>query len=65
MSGTLNLAIWCFPSEGRFGLTPDVLHVQPLEDPDLPELEPYRTLRRRKDMDRLSLLVAEGDKCVR
>ena len=48
-----------------FGITFRVLHVQPLEDPDLPELEPYRTLRRRKDMERLNLLVAEGEKCVR
>ena len=46
-------------------LTPRVLHVQPLDNPDLPELEPYRTLRRRKDMDRLNILVAEGEKCIR
>lgn len=42
-----------------------MLHVHYLDDLDLPELEPYRTLRRRKDMDRLNLLVAEGEKCVR
>ena len=47
------------------GLTSGVLHIHYLEDLTLPELEPYRTLRRRKDMDRLDLLVAEGDKCVR
>jgi len=42
-----------------------MLHVQYLEQFDLPELEPYRTLRRRKDMERLDRFVVEGDKCVR
>jgi tRNA G18 (ribose-2'-O)-methylase SpoU len=31
---------------------------------DLPELEPYRTLRRRKDLERRRLFVVEGDKVV-
>lgn len=42
-----------------------MLHTHYLEDFDLPELEPYRTLRRRKDMERLDQFVAEGEKVVR
>jgi len=42
-----------------------MLHVHYLEDFDRPELEPFKTLRRRKDMERLDRFVVEGDKCVR
>ncbi len=42
-----------------------MLHVHYLEDFDRPELEPYKTLRRRKDMARLDRFVVEGDKVVR
>src|SRR5690606_12741390 len=55
----------CVPRAGGSWLNVRVLHVHYLESFDLPELEPYRTLRRRKDMERLELLVAEGEKCVR
>jgi tRNA G18 (ribose-2'-O)-methylase SpoU len=33
-------------------------------DPDHPDLRPYRSLRRRKDLVRESLFVAEGDKVI-
>jgi tRNA G18 (ribose-2'-O)-methylase SpoU len=42
-----------------------MLHTHYLEEFDRPELEPYRTLRRRKDMARLDQFVVEGEKCVR
>ena len=42
-----------------------MLEIRQLEDVDLPELEPFRTMRRRKDMERLRRFVAEGDKVVR
>lgn len=42
-----------------------MLHVHYLEDFDRPELAPFKTLRRRKDMERLDRFVVEGDKCVR
>lgn len=42
-----------------------MLHIHYLEDFDRPELEPFKTLRRRKDMERLDRFVVEGDKCVR
>lgn len=41
------------------------MHIHYLDALDLPELEPYRTLRRRKDMERRNLFVAEDEKCVR
>jgi tRNA G18 (ribose-2'-O)-methylase SpoU len=40
------------------------IRVQRLAAFDLPELEPYRTLRRRKDLERRRLFVVEGDKVV-
>jgi len=42
-----------------------MLHIHYLEDFDRPELAPFKTLRRRKDMERLDQFVVEGDKCVR
>jgi tRNA G18 (ribose-2'-O)-methylase SpoU len=42
-----------------------MLHIHYLEDFDLPELDPYKTLRRRKDMERMDRFVVEGEKCVR
>ncbi len=42
-----------------------MLHIHYLEDFDLPELAPFKTLRRRKDMERLDRFVVEGAKCVR
>ena len=40
------------------------MRVQKLTTFDRPELEPYRTLRRRKDLERRRLFVVEGDKVV-
>ena len=42
-----------------------MLEIHRLEETDLPELEPFRTMRRRKDMDRLNQFVAEDRKIVR
>ncbi|MBI1177419.1 hypothetical protein GC207_08260 [bacterium] len=42
-----------------------MLHIHYLEEFDLPELDPFKTLRRRKDMERLDQFVAEGEKVVR
>jgi len=42
-----------------------VLHVQNIASVAPPELEPYRTLRRCKDLERRQLFVAEGEKVVR
>ena len=42
-----------------------MLHIHYLEDFDRPELEPFKTLRRRKDMERMDRFVVEGDKVVR
>lgn len=41
------------------------MHIQHIESIDLPELEPYRTLRRPVDHHRQGLFVAEGEKVVR
>jgi tRNA G18 (ribose-2'-O)-methylase SpoU len=41
------------------------MHIQHIESVDLPELEPYRTLRRPVDHHRQGLFVAEGEKVVR
>jgi len=40
------------------------LDLQPTTDPDHPDLRPYRTLRRRKDLERQARFVVEGDKVV-
>lgn len=42
-----------------------MLHVQNIASVAPPELAPYRTLRRRKDLERRQLFVAEGEKVVR
>lgn len=42
-----------------------MLHIHYLDTLDLPELEPYRSMRRRKDMKRGNLFVAEGSKVIR
>jgi tRNA G18 (ribose-2'-O)-methylase SpoU len=42
-----------------------VLRVRNIASAAPPELEPYRTLRRRKDLERRQLFVAEGEKVVR
>lgn len=42
-----------------------MLHVHPIESVPALELEPYRSLRRRKDLERRQLFVAEGEKVVR
>jgi tRNA G18 (ribose-2'-O)-methylase SpoU len=41
------------------------LHVRSIEDLLDPALKPYRTLRRRKDLERQCRFVAEGEKVVR
>lgn len=40
------------------------LDLQPVTDVNLPGLHPYRTLRRRKDLERQARFVVEGDKVV-
>jgi tRNA G18 (ribose-2'-O)-methylase SpoU len=40
------------------------LTLESIPSPDHPQLRPYRSLRRRKDLERQSLFVVEGDKVV-
>jgi tRNA G18 (ribose-2'-O)-methylase SpoU len=40
------------------------LRVDEVTDPEDPALRPYRTLRRRKDLERQRIFVVEGDKVV-
>ena len=40
------------------------LRIQPVTDLADPVLKPYRTLRRRKDLERQRIFVVEGDKVV-
>jgi tRNA G18 (ribose-2'-O)-methylase SpoU len=42
-----------------------VFHVRQIESLDLPELAPYRTLRRAAEHETQGIFVAEGDKVVR
>lgn len=42
-----------------------MFHVRPILSLDLPELAPYRTMRRHPDHQREGIFVAEGDKVVR
>ena len=42
-----------------------MLHVQTIESFDLPELQPYRTMRRQEEHDEQGIFVAEGEKVVR
>lgn len=42
-----------------------MLHVQKISSLDLPELAPYRTLRRAAEHEARGIFVAEGDKVVR
>jgi tRNA G18 (ribose-2'-O)-methylase SpoU len=42
-----------------------MLHVRPLESLDLPELDPYRTMRRQEEHKEQGIFVAEGEKVVR
>src|SRR5258708_39530725 len=42
-----------------------MFHVQQIESFDLPELQPYRTMRRQMDHRQQGIFVAEGDKVVR
>ncbi len=42
-----------------------MFHVQPLASFDLPELQPYRTMRRQMEHRQQGLFVAEGEKVVR
>jgi tRNA G18 (ribose-2'-O)-methylase SpoU len=42
----------------------DVLVVRPIDTLDLPELAPYRTLRRPVDHEQAGIFVAEGEKVV-
>lgn len=52
------------PDPGRIR-TVAQLHIRSIEDLSDPELKPYRTLRRRKDLERQQCFVAEGEKVVR
>src|SRR5258705_12439753 len=42
-----------------------MFQVQQIESFDLPELQPYRTMRRQMDHRQQGIFVAEGDKVVR
>src|SRR5438477_7852570 len=42
-----------------------MLHLHSITSIDLPELEPYRTLRRPVEHERQGIFVAEGEKIVR
>src|SRR5258705_1517410 len=42
-----------------------MLHVQTIESFDLPELQPYRTMRRQEEHKQQGIFVAEGEKVVR
>jgi tRNA G18 (ribose-2'-O)-methylase SpoU len=42
-----------------------MVHVQRIESLDLPELQPYRTMRRQKEQEQEGIFVAEGEKVVR
>src|SRR5258707_896496 len=42
-----------------------MLHVQQIDSFDLPELQPYRTMRRHLEHKEQGIFVAEGDKVVR
>lgn len=42
-----------------------MLHIQPLVTLDLPELEPYRTMKRQQEHRDRQIFVAEGEKVVR
>jgi tRNA G18 (ribose-2'-O)-methylase SpoU len=51
------------PETGKSGLT--MFHVRHVDSLDLPELAPYRTMRRHHDHVQQRIFVAEGDKVVR
>jgi tRNA G18 (ribose-2'-O)-methylase SpoU len=42
-----------------------MLHIQTIADLELPELQPYRTLRRQEEHRRQEIFVAEGEKTLR
>lgn len=42
-----------------------MLHIQTITDLELPELQPYRTLRRQEEHRRQEIFVAEGEKTLR
>jgi len=42
-----------------------MLHVKKIDSLDLPELQPYRTMRRQQDHQEQGIFVAEGEKVVR
>jgi len=42
-----------------------MFHAQPIESLDLPELQPYRTMRRSQEQRDQGIFVAEGEKVVR
>src|SRR5436190_10161791 len=42
-----------------------MVHVHKIESLDLPELQPYRTMRRQLEHRQQGIFVAEGDKVVR
>src|SRR5437667_12226358 len=42
-----------------------MLHLQTIESFDLPELQPYRTMRRQAEHRQQGIFVAEGEKVVR
>jgi len=44
---------------------PAMLHVRKIESFDLPELRPYRTMRRQQEQRDMGIFVAEGEKVVR
>jgi tRNA G18 (ribose-2'-O)-methylase SpoU len=50
---------------GTFPSRPSVFTVRKIESFDLPELQPYRTMRRQQEHRDRGLFVAEGEKVVR
>jgi hypothetical protein len=53
----------CLRDELRYNST--MLHVQTIDSLDLPELAPYRTMRRQMEHREQGIFVAEGEKVVR
>ena len=50
---------------GRSGKNPPMYRIQTITSLDLPELEPYRTMRRPREHEQQGIFVAEGEKVVR
>src|SRR6516162_4327245 len=49
----------------RLSTSYSMLRVRKIQSFDLPELQPYRTMRRQEEQRKQGLFVAEGEKVVR